>query len=178
MSARWLVVMGAQTLWSAAQAEVPAYDVSGRFAGTYLCGATAAADVTWDAVKGQWRGDIVAVRHGSLSLEISSPEYRSWKAFGIELCAAFYTVRVARLSDGKADTCFGGRDEYLPEDTTLHDNVLVSPSGFLWCGSPGGSFHYYFDLNALKYVEMQAGNVGSGSDNPPAISAGTCQRMD
>jgi hypothetical protein len=101
MNARLLVVMGAQTLWSAAQAEVPAYDVSGRFAGTYLCGATAAADVTWDAVKGQWRGDIVAVRHGSLSLEVSSPEYRSWKAFGIELSAAFYTVRVARLPMAK-----------------------------------------------------------------------------
>jgi hypothetical protein len=179
MSARLLVAMTAQTLWwSAALAEVPTYDTSGRFAGTYLCGATAAADLTWDAVKGQWHGEVVGVRDGSLSLKVSSPEFRSWKAFGIDLSAAFYTASVARLSDDSADTCFGGRDEYLPDDSSLHDNILVSPDGFLWCGSRGGSSHYYFDLTGLKYVEVQPGDVGTTSGHPPTMLAGTCQHMD
>jgi hypothetical protein len=173
-----LVVIAAQATSTAALAEAPAYDTTGRFAGTYLCGATAAAGLTWEAADGQWRGDIVAVRDGSLSLRLSSPEHRSWKAFGIDLSGVFYTVSIVRFSDDGSDTCFGGRDEYLPDDPTLNDHVLVSPDGFLSCGSRGGSTHYYFDLSGLRYVAMQPGSVGSTDGNPPTISAGTCQRAD
>lgn len=152
---------------SAMAAETPPKD----YRGSYLCKMTASAGIKFDEASQKWNSVLFDVKDMIYIVKVT-PHYEFKDGIAhAEPVGGFDNITVRELE--------GKRDALLCLSDNAVDRLKVSiTSGYTSCAS--SSWKYWFNFETMKIQsDFTGGYMGTELDtDTPAVSVGTCQRID
>lgn len=154
---------------SAQETQLGWYDSTGKFAGEYLCVATAAGGISFDDVSKTWRGTMFAIDKERLIVRVTlvGKMQKSPYPGAPNETAMGYKVEVAEPGNKSTVNCLDA------EGST----VSISQNGYLSCSD---FEEFKFNFENLRYMSIYSfGFINGENDNSdtPHITIGECSRF-
>lgn len=145
-------------------------DQSGDYAGEYLCVATAAGGVKFDATSGSWKAAAFNVKDERLILKVESHGIAPRAGFNGKLESGMsYTVKIAEGSGKPPRDCSTRGADF---DETL---MWFGKSGMFRCEV--FATEYRFNLKEAKFQRTSPFGYVDGSGDTPNVLIGECSRF-